>query len=364
MTTKKTKTHKTHKTHKAKKVAEKKEKHVSDRVSTAPLMENIALMAVAFLVIGLIVGSLISYGAFMMSAPVEPIITDEQGANLEVGDAEIGALTLKVEEYVNTNMLPDEVSFTVTAVDQSDEGIFEFTYTITQAGEVVEEGTIHSTKTKLIIGAVVDLDEQIEQPGTTDPPAGIEVSKQEVPDAELYIWSYCPYGVTALAPFADVAVTVGESANFSAVLYYDGHGAYETQQNKIQACIQEVDKEKYWTYAAKFVSDIYPKCGATKDVTCDLDESTILMDSLGIDSTVVLECVESEGEALLAAHSTKAQAMEVTGSPTLVVNGAKVTNVARTANGFLGAVCGGFINAPEACSVELSEEAGTVAGSC
>ena len=55
MTTKKKTTHKTHKTHKAK-AHEKKSQHVSDKISTTSLTENIAVLAVAFLVIGLIVG--------------------------------------------------------------------------------------------------------------------------------------------------------------------------------------------------------------------------------------------------------------------------------------------------------------------
>jgi predicted secreted acid phosphatase len=366
MTNKKTKTHKTHTTHKAHKnhkASEKKEEHVSDKVSTSPMAENIALIAVVFLVVGLLVGALVSYGAFMMNAPAEPVIIDG-GTNIGSNSVDTEALKLKVQEYVNTNMLPAEVTFTVLDVNQQEDGIFELSYTISQEGEVVEEGVIHSTKNKLIVGAVVDLDETVEVPEPQEPSAGVEVSKEEVPNAELYIWSYCPYGVTALAPFADVAVTVGDKANFSAIMYYDGHGAYETQQNKIQACIQELDKESYWAYAAKFVSDIYPKCGASKDVTCDLDESTLLMNSLGIDSNAVLECVENEGEALIAAHSAKAQALGVTGSPTLVVNGTKVTNVARTANGFLGAVCSGFLQTPEACSTVLNDEAGAVAGSC
>lgn len=365
MVKKKTKSHKTHKTHKAEHHAsEKKESHVSDKVSGNPMVANVAFIAVAFLVVGLIVGALVSYGAFMMGGPVEPVVTDGPGNNLSAGTVDEQALKLKVEEYVNTNMLPPGVEIMVNDVNKGSDGLFELNYTISQEGEVVEEGTIYSTGTKLVLGAVVDLEEEIDPVEPTDPQPGVDVSKVEVPNAELYIWSYCPYGVQAQAPFADVAVTVGEKANFDVVLYYDGHGAYETQQNKIQACIQEVDKENYWTYAAKFVSDIYPVCGATRDIDCDLNMSTDLMNSLGINSTEVLECVKTEGEALIAEHSAKAQSLGVTGSPTLVVNGAKVTNVSRTANGYLGAVCDGFLVEPDECLAVLDDEPGTVAGNC
>ena len=357
MTKKKSKAHATHKTHET---SGKKEEHVSDKIVASPIMENIALIAIVFLVVGLIVGALISYGAFMMGGPAEIVDTSGNGANLAAGSVDTQALKLKVENYVNTNMLPAEVDFAVTDVKEGDDGIFELSYTITQDGEVVEDGIIYSTENKIILGSVLDLEENLDL--TPEPTA--DVSKQEVADAELYIWGYCPYGVTAQTPFAEVAKTMGDKANFSAVLYYDGHGAHETQQNKIQACIQQVDKDKYWDYALAFVENIYPKCGPTGDVTCNLDESTALMDSLGIDSAAVLDCVDTQGEALLAASSAKAQSLGVTGSPTLVVNGAKVTNVARTANGFLGAVCSGFLQAPDSCSQVLDNEPGTVAGSC
>jgi len=364
MTKKKSKAHASHKTHEAHNASEKKSEHVSDKIVASPMMENIALIAVVFLVVGLIVGALISYGAFMMGGPAE-VDTTGNGMNLGAGTVDMDALKLKVESYVNTNMLPPEVDFAVTDVNEGSDGIFELGYTITQDGEIVEEGIIYSTKTKIILGNVLDLDETIDLTSdSTDPLPGAEIAKQEVADAELYIWSYCPYGVTAQTPFAEVAKTMGDKANFSAVLYYDGHGAFETQQNKIQACIQETDKAKYWDYATAFVENIYPKCSVTRDEACDLDESTALMDSLGIDSTAVLDCVDTQGEALLAMHSAKAQSLGVTGSPTLVVNGTVVTNVARTADGFLGAVCSGFITPLEGCSAELSDTAGTVTGSC
>ena len=126
-----------------------------------------------------------------------------------------------------------------------------------------------------------------------------EVPQEERPEVGLYIWSYCPYGVTALEPFAEVASLLGDSADFKVYLYYAGHGDFEVQQNKIQACIQNLGSDKYLEYATGFATGIYKKCSG--DAACDLDESTKLMNSLGIDSAKVLECVDSQGEALLDA---------------------------------------------------------------
>ncbi|MFA5071569.1 MAG: thioredoxin domain-containing protein [Candidatus Pacearchaeota archaeon] len=188
-----------------------------------------------------------------------------------------------------------------------------------------------------------------------------EVSKSDKPTAELYIWSYCPYGVTALAPFADVAKLLGSFADFKVYLYYAGHGDFEEQQNKIQACIQESEPEKYWDYAKTFASDIYTKCSGDK--ACDLKESTALMKTLGIDSAKVLSCVNTDGEKLLEEHSQAAQDAGVQGSPTLIINGAQAS-VARTAEAYKGAVCSAFNDVPSVCSQTLDSTGSTASGNC
>ncbi len=87
----------------------------------------------------------------------------------------------------------------------------------------------------------------------------LNIIQKETPVAELYIWSYCPYGVTALKPFAEVASLLDDYASFRVYLYYAGHGDFEEQQNKIQACIQNLGyEEEYWEYAQDFVTKIYP----------------------------------------------------------------------------------------------------------
>lgn len=185
--------------------------------------------------------------------------------------------------------------------------------------------------------------------------------KTDKPKVGLYIWSYCPYGVTALEPFAQVATLLEDYADFKVYLYYAGHGDFEVQQNKIQACIQELGYEGYWDYAETFASIIYQKC--SNDVDCDLKESASLMDSLGIDSSKVLTCVETDGESLLEEHSNSAREFGVTGSPSLIINGVKA-NVDRNAESFKSSICEAFSDAPEECLDTLSTSSGTASGSC
>lgn len=200
-----------------------------------------------------------------------------------------------------------------------------------------------------------------DNPNTDQP--NTDVPKTDKPKVELYVWSYCPYGVSAQGPLADVALLLGNTADFEVIPYYDGHGAFETQQNKIQSCIQKLYLDKYWAYSKSFVEDIYPKCGASREVACDKDESVALMKKLGIDSTKVMSCVDSEGVGLLEDNSARAQANDVSGSPTLIINGVAV-NSARTSEAYKTAVCSAYNNAPEECSEVLSGDAATTTGSC
>ncbi len=221
---------------------------------------------------------------------------------------------------------------------------------ITTDGEYFVQGVVP-------IESSTDTGEDIGDPQPTNVP------KSDTPKVELFIWSYCPYGVQAQEPLAEVAELLGEDADFEAVLYFDGHGAFETQQNKIQACIQEEEPDKYWDYSAGFVEDIYSKCGASRDIECNEEESIKLMKSLGISSSKVMNCVEERGEELIAEHASRAQEYGVTGSPSLVINGVKV-NTARNAEAFKAAVCEAFNDAPSDCSETLDSSADAAAGNC
>lgn len=196
----------------------------------------------------------------------------------------------------------------------------------------------------------------VQQTETSSETGSVEIVKSDKPKVELFIWGYCPYGVQAQGPLAEVAELLKDKADFSAVLYYDGHGEFETQQNKIQECIQKLEPTKYWSYAAGFVNDVYPVCSQSRDVACDKTESVKVMKSVGINSDAVMSCVDSQGEDLIAKASDYSSELGVQGSPTLIINGVKV-NTARNAEAFKEAVCSAFNTEPSECSETLSSTA-------
>lgn len=178
------------------------------------------------------------------------------------------------------------------------------------------------------------------------------VPKEATPSISLYIWSYCPYGVPTLNSFSEVASGFEDRANFDVYLFHST-GEMDAQQNKIQACIQYKGYEKeYWEYAHAFLDQVFPE--RSGGINTDLENSVKLMESVGINSTEILDCVKTDGERLQNEHTSSAENLEVAGSPTLVVNGVKVSTPNRSVEAFREAVCFGFANPPESCG-EIAE---------
>jgi hypothetical protein len=157
----------------------------------------------------------------------------------------------------------------------------------------------------------------------------------------------------------------GEKANMKVKFFSNMHGEHEKQQNMIQECIQLEAPSKYWDYASQFVKDIYPKCGSTRDINCDLQESTKLMDTLGIDSGKVLACVKDKGASLYDADIQGATTNSLQYSPSLVVNNVSLgEKFDRAAEGIKTTLCSAFTTEPTECSQTLSSQATTTGGSC
>ncbi|MEN7982262.1 MAG: thioredoxin domain-containing protein [Nanoarchaeota archaeon] len=322
-------------------IKEEKEKKVDgekkdfiEKVRENPWMISTAVLG--FLFLGFLVGGVGFTGSAITGGVVGV------SADVAVENFEIFASSKGIDVEVNDVTEEDGLYLVSFSTQEGDSFVY-----ISKDGKNLVSGLIPLTIT--------------DSPTTNSQTAS--VSKSDKPVVELFVWGYCPYGVQAQGPLAEVAFLLGDYADFKSVLYYDGHGEYETQQNKIQECLQEVDSEKYWEYVTGFVEDIYPKCSSSRDVDCDKTESVNLMKSLGIDSKAVLACVDSRGEDLLGEASSSAKELGVTGSPTLVVNGVKV-NVARTSEAYKQAVCEAFSEAPEECSEVLDSSEVAAAGNC
>ena len=79
----------------------------------------------------------------------------------------------------------------------------------------------------LVNGQLVPLEEVMKTPKMTGEATQEEsIPTSDKPEVELYIWSYCPYGVQAQGPLAEVVSLLEDTVEFTIVPYYDGHGAF------------------------------------------------------------------------------------------------------------------------------------------
>jgi protein-disulfide isomerase len=186
-----------------------------------------------------------------------------------------------------------------------------------------------------------------------------EAPKTEKPDVKLFVMSYCPYGLQsqkALLPAYDLLKDKADIGVY--FVDYIMHDKIEADENLVQYCIQEEQEDKFSDYLGCFVKE------EGKGSAC--------LTSAGVNTASLNSCViktDSEFSITETFNSSTAQfppfnlhadlndQYGVQGSPTLIINDTEITGVARTPEAYKKAICDAFIDAPEECSTELSDEA-------
>lgn len=196
---------------------------------------------------------------------------------------------------------------------------------------------------------------QAAQPAT--PPAP-EVPKQATPDVELFIMSYCPYGLQMQKAYVQAAELLGGKANIETKwVSYAMHGLQEIEENTRQYCIQEEQASKYNEYVRCFVETTDTESCQTK---------------AGIDSAKLKSCTDAADAefGIMDDYNDRENWLSgrfpiygvdadlntkygVRGSPTLVINGQSVS-VARSAEAVKQAICNAFTTPPKECETKLN----------
>lgn len=194
------------------------------------------------------------------------------------------------------------------------------------------------------------------------------LSKSDKPKMEVFVMSYCPYGLQMEKAVEPVKALLADKADIEIkFVSYTMHGAKETQENARQYCIMQNDSAKYWDYLSCFTaSGDATACMANQSI----DNATI---SACMASTYTKYGITDSGTAfpIYAAENTQ---YGVQGSPTVVINGAQAS-VSRSPEAVKTAICSAFTTAPAECATTLSTDqvspgfgagaaSGTPAASC
>lgn len=264
------------------------------------------------------------------------------------------AIKENTEKFIKENLVPPGTDLKITDFIKED-GLYKLT--ISTGGQnipayLTEDG-------KKFFPQVIDLDKKSDVAATSGGTQAIaEASvKKDVPEVELFVMSYCPYGVQAEKGILPVVQKLGSKINFSVKFVdYTLHGKKEFDENLNQYCIEKEEPNKYNDYLACFAQEgDSAKCGTTAKI----NNAKIAPCISATDKQFKLtENFSASGQSPFNIQKDLNDKYGVKGSPTLVVNG-QALDAGRDSASLLKTICSGFANQPEECKASLPSDTPT-----
>jgi len=189
---------------------------------------------------------------------------------------------------------------------------------------------------------------------------GTTVPKTDQPTVDLFVMSYCPYGLQAQKAMLPVMEILGDKADINIrFVYYAMHGWTEIEENTRQYCIQEEQPDKFIDYLTCFTqTGEVETCLAQAGVnTAQLNACT---DAADIEFSITANYEDEESwlsgyYPLYDVDKELNEQYDVGGSPTLVINGVQVS-ATRSPEAYKEAICDAFTTPPAGCNTELSTD--------
>lgn len=282
----------------------------------------------------------------------------------------------QVIAYLNANVVAQGTTAELGTVREAN-GVYEI-ITRYQGNDI----QIYATRDcKLLFTSVYPLDSSNTcgmTPGTCSPsapqptPTPVSPVKTARPSAELYVMSFCPYGIQAEKAILPVVSLLGKKADIRIryIVTVKGdsigsvqslHGNTESVEDARQLCILKQVPEKFWQYLSAFDDQCYPIWNNPAQLSECQKNVTIAQ---GIPADRIDQCASgSEVIGMLRADEQLAEASGATASPTLLING-QVYQGSRTPEAYKQAICAHFDNKPAECDTVLSAQSATASGNC
>ncbi len=249
--------------------------------------------------------------------------------------------------YIEKNLLPPGSVIIINNVTESN-GVYLLS--TDYMGRAIP---VYMTKdSKYIFLSAVDITKPVAE--TT----AEEIPKTDKPTVELFVMSFCPYGLEAENIMKPVADLLGSKADFKVrfIVNVNGdtmssvdslHGANEALEDAHQLCIMKNQPGKYWDY----LMEVNKNCPSVYRTGLDACWKAAA-NKTGVDIANVESCVNSTAVQLLTEEEQAAGIYGVSGSPTLIINGVQYSG-GRTSEEYKSAICDAFTTAPAECSTAL-----------
>ncbi len=260
-----------------------------------------------------------------------------------------------IEELSGATVLNIETENGLYKATVEDENGNEGLLYMSKDGVLLFQGAIDVEKLKEYIESVESMGD-VTGSATQEEP--VEYPKTEKPEIDLFVMSFCPFGLQAQQLMLPVMELLKDKADVTIkFVSYIMHDKKEIDENTNQYCIQKEQPGKFIDYLKCFVG--------SKD-------SEACQKTIDIDTNKLKDCVESTDKEfkitelyedkstwlnnqfpLYNIHKEDNEKYNVRGSPTIVINGVEYSG-SRSSEAYKQAICSSFTEAPEECEQKLT----------
>lgn len=247
------------------------------------------------------------------------------------------------EKFINENLLPSNIKATINSATLEGD-VYNISLKVQDkdyTSYMTKDGVkFFQTGVDMAKLAAENAAKQAAAPADNSQAAPVtEVPKTDNPKVELFVMTYCPYGLQAEKGILPALQALGDKVDAKIrFVHYFMHGDKETQETYNQVCIREEQ-------AAKF--NAYLNCFTVSG------DSLACQTTAGVNKSKLASCVAAKAKDYYKVDSGLSEGYGVQGSPTLVINGVQ-SNAGRDAASYLNGICAAFTNKPAECSKQLS----------
>ncbi|MEK7161047.1 MAG: hypothetical protein AAB724_03390 [Patescibacteria group bacterium] len=263
----------------------------------------------------------------------------------------------KTEKFINEKLMQPGTTAAIIKSIVKENGLYKVSVDV--GGQEIP--AYISQDGKNFFPQVISMEAATSTADQAEPSPDQAVPKTDKPSVELFVMSYCPYGLQAEKGILPVSNLLGSKIDFQLKFVdYAMHGDKEIDENLRQYCIQKNSPGKLSAYLECFIKQ---------------DNASACLISAKIDSSSLTACV-SQTDAQFKIKEKAADKSQwrtsqfppfdiyqadnakygIQGSPSLVINGVSV-QAARDPQSLLTLICSGFNNPPSECQQELSASA-------
>jgi len=264
----------------------------------------------------------------------------------------------RVVDFINNDLFQGRANVVLIGVaKEEDSGMYKVTINL-QGKKFDSYATLDG---KFLYPERYNMNEALSQePGTEKTKKTCKtIKKNDKPLMEAFVVSRCPFGLQMQRILAEIGKNISSLMDNVKVRYIGSivkgkivsmHGDKEAQENLKQICIREEQKDKYWDYISCYIKK---------------GDSQGCSKSVGIDINKLKSCESDSSRGLKYAKEdfNLQDKYKVSGSPTLILNGEKVSEFdfgGRTAEAVKNLLCCGFKNSPADCSKKLTTDSAAV----